>query len=244
MTTRIKNIHYFLFKKCRRLLWNDPKKIFLYPIIKKVWPYTFIGYTNLCQVYDVIGELERGNIKGSIVEMGCWKGGCGAFMALSVKKHGGQRDVWLFDSFEGLPGFTKEDAAKAKIKDVSIVEKKDILKSSPGVFKAEINDAQEIANKLKVKVNVIKGWFQNTLPQAKKDIGKIALLRLDADLYESTKYCLEELYDSVSEGGIIIVDDYGSWKGCNKALHEFLAEKNINNCLLYYPYGGNAYFRK
>ena len=67
------------------------------------------------------------------------------------------------------------------------------------------------------------GWFQQTVPQAAKEIREIALLRLDGDLYESTVVCLENLYDAVVPGGFIIIDDYGYLEGCRRAVNEFFS---------------------
>src|SRR5262249_53244417 len=66
------------------------------------------------------------------------------------------------------------------------------------------------------------GWFQETVPQA-TDVGPIALLRLDGDWYESTKICLEHLYPRVCSRGIVVIDDYGKWPGCRRALDEYMA---------------------
>ena len=70
------------------------------------------------------------------------------------------------------------------------------------------------------------GWFEKTLPGVRIDNG-IALLRLDADWYESTIACLENLYDQVVPGGIVIVDDYYTWDGCARAVHDFLAHRKV-----------------
>ena len=108
-------------------------------------------------------------------------------------------------------------------------------------------DAKTILRKLGIERNayIIEGWFQQTVPLIRHNIGKIALLRIDADLYESTKYCLEELYNQVSPNGFIILDDYLKWGGSRKALYEFFNARNIYPPILFYPaYGGRAYFRK
>ncbi|MBU4510223.1 TylF/MycF family methyltransferase [bacterium] len=78
----------------------------------------------------------------------------------------------------------------------------------------------------KKNIKMIKGWFQNTLPEYKNKIGKISLLRIDADWYESTKCCLENLYDNVIDEGFVVIDDYGTCFGAKKALDEFLEKKN------------------
>ena len=75
---------------------------------------------------------------------------------------------------------------------------------------------------------MVKGWFQDTLPKYKDKIGAIAVLRVDADWYESTKCCLENLYDNVVTGGYIFVDDYGFVTGCKKATDNFLTNKKLN----------------
>ena len=79
---------------------------------------------------------------------------------------------------------------------------------------------------------VKQGWFQKTIPQSAKEIGALAVLRLDGDWYESTKICLEYLYDLVSENGSIIIDDYYHWEGCRKAVDEFLASRKVNATLI------------
>jgi hypothetical protein len=78
------------------------------------------------------------------------------------------------------------------------------------------------------QVRLRKGWFQKTLPLAKSEVGAIALLRLDGDWYESTMVCLENLYDNVVPGGYVVIDDYGRWEGCRKAVDEFLAKRGLS----------------
>ena len=102
---------------------------------------------------------------------------------------------------------------------------------------------------LKLKISphdvvIRKGWFQNTLPIAKNEIGPITLLRLDGDWYESTKVCLENLYDKVIPGGYIIIDDYGHHEGCKIAVDEFL--KNLSFPIELHPIVDSAgrYFQK
>ncbi len=141
------------------------------------------------------------------------------------------RKTFLLDSFKGLPGVTEEDENKLS-KEESI-----------GHFPSSQRDVNEIAKKLGVWVNIIPGWFSETIPANKKVFGDVALLRLDADTYQSTKDALA-LYDSVSDGGFIIIDDYRTWPGCRRAIHEFIYERGINPVIQTYPFGGCAFFRK
>jgi O-methyltransferase len=69
----------------------------------------------------------------------------------------------------------------------------------------------------------VKGWFEETIPEHRRELAPIALLHLDGDWYESTKFCLEQLWDLVSPAGYVIIDDYGWWKGCRAAVDEFVA---------------------
>jgi len=223
----------------RRLFYNQPKKILLWNSVRKVFPYTHIGYASLCQTYDAIKDLNKKNISGSVVEMGCYKGGCGAFMA-SVARD--KRKVWLFDSFEGIPEPSQEDIKKAQQLNLPLSQGKEMR--AAGDSQADIEDVYEVCNTMKVKPHIIKGWFQDTLPSNKAKIGTIALLRLDADLYESTKFCLEELYDQVADGGYIIIDDYLNWEGARRACYEFFFKRHISPHISYYPYGGSAFFIK
>jgi len=193
----------------------------------KVKPYTLVSFERLYNVHMLSRLIEENSMKGAFVECGVWKGGCVAIMAHVAKKAGSNRKIWLFDSFEGLPEPTKKDGIEAKI----FASKKDSgkLKSIKKVV-ASISDVNEILSKLKIdRKNIVirKGWFQDTLPKAKKDIGAISILRLDADWYESTKICLEKLYGLIIPKGYIIIDDYYSWGGCRKAVDEFIAKNNL-----------------
>ena len=91
-------------------------------------------------------------------------------------------------------------------------------------------------------LRIIKGWFQDTLPVNKPE--RIAVLRLDGDWYESTKVCLNELFDRVVNGGVIVIDDYGDWEGCKKAIDEFFEERKILPFLHHIDKGGRYFFKQ
>lgn len=83
------------------------------------------------------------------------------------------------------------------------------------------------------QIHLVKGWFQKTLPAMRDNIGPIAILRIDGDLYESTRVVLDHLFDSVVERGVVIIDDYGAFAGCREAVDEFLVVRKINPFLHY-----------
>lgn len=205
------------------------KKLILF---EKVYPYTMVSYKGLSNIYDLSKLIEKEKKRGAFVECGVWKGGCTAIMAFIAERAKSNRKVWLFDSFEGLPEPTDKDGLLAK--------------KFVGECLALLEDVKEIFSKLKINnENIIikKGWFQDTLPEAKSKIGPIAILRLDGDWYESTKSCLDNLYDNVICEGYIVIDDYGHWEGCRKAVDEFLRKRKLNPSLIKIDYTG-IYFQK
>ena len=92
------------------------------------------------------------------------------------------------------------------------------------------------------KTRIVKGWFEDTLPETAGRIGPISLLRIDADWHASVKCCLEHLYDQVSLGGYVILDDYFTYDGCAVAVHEFLGSRSLAHRVI--TTSGHAYFRK
>lgn len=207
-----------------------PQAIFSLINIRRIRGYTMQTIAGVYQMQDHIEQVRSKAVVGAIVETGCWKGGLGAYMA----QFG--REVWLFDSFEGLPEMTENDAELLNAKGLP-------LHTKTGYIAVSEDTPREIAEKLKVKPHIIKGWFNETLPKHKEEIGQIAILRLDGDTYDSTLDALNTLYDSVSEGGIIVVDDYYDFGGCRKAVYDFFSSKNIAPSIYRYPFG-NAYFYK
>ena len=228
----------------KKLLITNPKTITYYNKIAPVVPYTMIRYSALCQIHEFVNELDDNSVEGALVEMGCWNGGCGALMAKTTADNNSSRKTWLFDSFEGLPELTSEDEKHLNM--LGLKEKDGQELKPAGVLIANEDHVHALLQKLGVSkdVEIVKGWFQDTVPEAKKELKEIALLRLDGDTYESTKYCLENLYDSVSEGGYVVIDDYRGWEGCRKALYEFFVSRGISPYVREYPFGGTAYFKK
>jgi hypothetical protein len=152
-------------------------------------------------------------------------------------EHGDKRTTWYFDSFEGMPKPAPEDG-------------KDTAEIEGDALKASVSDVEElIFTKLKLlkeKNRIVKGWFQDTIPGVKNEIGPIAILRMDADWYEATKFCLDQLFDQVVPGGYFIFDDYSRWQGCKKAVDEFLEKRGLHPTFQYIgTYGLRVmYFKK
>jgi O-methyltransferase len=202
-----------MFNRLRIKTSNQTKNWKMQRIYKKFEGFTMIPqqtYINNLSLAEKISQLE-----GCVVECGVWKGGMIAGMADIL---GPKRKYYLFDSFEGLPKAQEIDGKAATQWQENV--------QSPGYYN-NCSASEEFARQAMTLSNaenfILKnGWFENTLPSFQlKD--EIVLLRLDADWYDSTKICLDYLFDSVTAGGLIILDDYYAWDGCSKAIHDFLS---------------------
>lgn len=158
---------------------------------------------------------RRRHVPGCVIECGVWRGGMSAGMAHVL---GPDREYFLFDSFEGLPPATQPDGEVARN-----------WQNNPHGDTYHDNcrapiEFSEKAMKLSgvPKYRLLKGWFENTLPQFVPPC-PIAVLRLDGDWYESTMIALESLFKHLAPEGVVIIDDYYAWDGCSRAVHDFLA---------------------
>lgn len=190
--------------------------------------YTMISYERLVTLWQQVRYLDRAEIPGCLVECGTWKGGACGMMALAhLAGEAAMRPIHLFDSFRGLPepdGERDGDAAvtyaagRASGALTGIGRCMATLEENQRLMREVIGYPEDLT-----RYHV--GWFQQTVPAAAAEVGPIALLRLDGDWYESTKICLDWLGSRVSPGGIVIVDDYGKWAGCRRAVNEFLGRR-------------------
>lgn len=195
----------------------------------KLLNYTMGGRLALENAFDVVDLIESNNIDGALVECGVAEGGTAAMLALANKNLSNNiRNKWFFDSYEGLPEPTTEDYELGKTGHF-------IRPLPKGSCLGTIEQVSELMfSKLKFaknEVNLIKGWFQDTVPVTKNKIGPIAILRLDGDWYESTKVPLENFYDQITEGGYIIIDDYLTCFGSRKAVDEYLLNHKIETTI-------------
>jgi hypothetical protein len=180
---------------------------------------TMVNRSRLQNLYRVCSDPSLP--EGSFVECGVARGGCIALM--SLVSHG-KRRVWGFDSFEGMPPLTEEDEGQGK-KAVGLN-----AAGPDGLLEAKRTlDRFHLSGE---GVKLIKGWFEETLPQYVDRVSPIAVLRLDSDWYKSTRYCLERLYDLVPGGGYILLDDYHAFIGCRKAVDEFRSQRGIRDPLI------------
>jgi len=184
--------------------------------------HTLIGRARLDNIQCAIERILEDDVPGDLIETGVWRGGATIFMRGVLAAYGVRdRNVWVADSFDGVP-------APSMPQDANFDFSK---KTWPflAVGLPEVKDLFDRYGLLDDQVRFLKGWFKDTLPTA--PIARLALLRLDGDLYESTMDALRALYDKVSEGGFIIVDDYFSCPPCQAAADEFRAVRKISDPL-------------
>lgn len=205
-------------------------------MIEVVRRNTMVAHIGLVSLYDQVLFCETHGIAGDFVECGVWKGGSVGLMALANLEHSGlRRHIHLFDSFEEICEPDEDIDGERALREVNqFVDgggTKGRLVPLTGIYDHR-GGPGTISENEHLLVNTIgydpqyihfhKGWFQQTLPEQHNDIDKIAILRLDGDWYASTKVCLEYLFEKVVSGGFVIIDDYGAYEGCRKAVDEYI----------------------
>jgi O-methyltransferase len=218
--------------------------------IFRVLPNTMLPLPALNNVYECCRAIERDGIEGDVAECGVWAGGAIGLMTLVNRRYGLRpRTFHLFDSFEGLPQPSAEDIDVLE----SFRDEHPELETDDGEHPDELvaigacaasayndgplDDVTDLFDRVlrvdPARYVIHQGWFQNTIPEVQPDLGPLAILRLDGDWYESTKTCLDGLYDNLVPGGFLILDDYGFFAGCTQAIDEFLEQRSIPRSLLH-----------
>jgi O-methyltransferase len=190
------------------------------------WPAeaeTMIGLARLDMLQQAMQTILQQDIPGDLVEAGAWRGGGSIFMRAVLKAYGdASRTVWVADSFEGLP---KPDGRYPQDKGDHHWRYNGVL----GVSLEEVKRNFVRYGLLDERVRFLPGWFKDTLPAA--PIQRLALLRLDGDMYSSTMDALEALYPKLSPGGYAVIDDYGALPACRNAVEDFRNRYKIREAI-------------
>ncbi|MBV8466930.1 MAG: TylF/MycF family methyltransferase [Burkholderiales bacterium] len=185
--------------------------------------HTMIGIQRIENLHWCLDQVRADSIPGDLIETGVWRGGATIFMRGFLAAHGlNDRSVWVADSFEGLP---KTGLAQDRGIDFS--------KEVHPYLAVGLEEVQALFARydlLDEQVKFLKGWFKDTLPTA--PIERLALLRLDGDLYTSTWDALKHLYPKLSPGGFVIVDDYFSFPVCQEAVDAYRMRHRIQEPLV------------
>lgn len=190
-------------------------------IIETCAPYSMISRDRFENNIDAIDYAERHRLAGDVVEIGVWKGGSMLSMMMASKNYPHfDRQFHLYDTFQGMTAAGEQD------KDLNGADAAQLMESNP--FIRCISSLDEVKSTLARHAPTVRAHYhvgdilKNTfVPE------KIAVLRLDTDWYESTKHELATFYPNVVKGGVVIIDDYGHWKGCQQAVDEFLKTHTV-----------------
>ena len=186
------------------------------------WPAqaeTMIGRERLNNLQQCIATVLAENVPGDLMECGVWRGGSTIFMRAMLKAYGdAARQVWVADSFQGLP---PPDETSFKADAGATFHQYEQLAVSLEQVKA--NFARY--GMLDERVRFLKGFFKDSLPTA--PVAQLAVLRADGDMYESTIQILDALYPKLSVGGFCIVDDYGAVPACREATEDYRQRHGI-----------------
>jgi len=182
--------------------------------------------------YELAAQAIKNGIPGDFVECGVAAGSQVAAMAFACQNLNIIKTIHLFDSFEGIPlasGNDTEQPGIGKIQHNTNVANLNELLISSNVTVCSLEQVQRNMREWEIDSKLLryhKGWFQYTLPVVASEIKQISFLRLDGDLYESTKVCLEYLYPKVVPGGYVVIDDF-ALAGCRKAVLEYLTTHDL-----------------
>lgn len=222
---------------------RDPK---VRQIIEQVRPHSMVHETGIeFTIASVIYTLKH-NIPGVFVEFGTWRGGCSVAMLLAQRAFFGGvvRPVYMFDSFEGLPEVTEKDGPLAAEyqKNVDSDNYQDNCRAAQQELEALLKEHSFAENDYRI----IRGWFSHSVRQTREELAQkgIAILRLDGDWYDSTAVTINGCCPSVSEEGVVIVDDYYAWDGCARAVHDYISQADLPYRIKSLPYNFGAFFIK
>jgi O-methyltransferase len=180
------------------------------------WPTdaeTMIGAARLDNIEECIRRVVESAIPGDLIECGTWRGGAAIYMRAVLEACSDhQRVVWVADSFQGLP---KPDLDRYPADRGDLLQYRDQLAVGLDEVKANFDRY----GFLDERTRFLPGWFEDVLPGA--PIDRLALLRIDADMYKSTIEALENLYPKLSVGGYVIIDDHGAMESCRRAVDDF-----------------------
>ncbi|MGH7175324.1 MAG: TylF/MycF/NovP-related O-methyltransferase [Minisyncoccia bacterium] len=198
------------------------------PIMEKSREYTKVDEGRSFGLYKAVEYLCRNNIEGDFVECGVWRGGQAMIMAYTLlQENDVSRTIWLYDTYAGMSEPTEDDVSiltKEKAKTLLLKDK-----SPEGILSyAPMEEVKRNVVSTGYSPNnfaFVKGKVEDTIPDQMPK--KVALLRLDTDWYESTYHELVHLFPRLVKGGVLIIDDYGSWEGSRKAVDQYIKEKNV-----------------
>jgi len=205
--------------------------------------FTMTSVARLVNTLKSCKYVVQNNIPGDFVECGVWRGGHGILAKKIFERMGSSKKVWMYDTFEGMAEPTEYDV-NAKTKELAKAKYQVAIKDTHVDWcYASLEDVKKCCQVSGIDINsikFIKGDVCNTLNDPANRPDKIAVLRLDTDWYKSTKTELELLYPTLSNSGVLIIDDYGHWQGSRKAVDEYFANSEYKPLFNVVDYTGRS----
>jgi len=211
----------------KRIVPFDVEEEFV-EIHKLAQPNSMVSPERLYATYQAIQYVEANKIEGDVVECGVWKGGNSMVMALALlncdSRH---RNIYLYDTFEGMVEPGEKDVDFKGQHSRGVWQKHQSSEVNEWCYSPleEVKQNMASTSYPGELMHFIKGKVEDTIPATLPN--KIAVLRLDTDWYESTAHELEHLFPRLSERGVLLIDDYGHWKGQKEAVDAYFADKYI-----------------
>lgn len=198
-------------------------------IIGSAAPYTMTSTERLYALINAIRYICAHKVPGALVECGVWRGGSMVAAARTLIECGcTDRDLYLFDTYEGMPRPGALDKDFLGIDGAREFEAKRAGEDSSDFCFASLEDVENAlfsTDYPRTRIHFVKGKVENTIPLQAPE--SISLLRLDTDWYESTKHELIHLFPKLCPGGVLIIDDYGHWRGSRAAVDEYFSYQSI-----------------
>ena len=202
-------------------------------IVAQVVPFTMTDPLAVVGLLDAIDHLHVTEVDGAFVECGVWRGGSAMAAALRLLAGGDRRDLWLYDTYQGMTDPTDadvraRDGLSAEEHFAGARAARPSSRSDWFWAEASLDDVRTnlaTTGYPQERLRFVQGPVEDTIPERAPD--RIALLRLDTDWYESTKHELVHLFPRLQSGGILIVDDYHYWRGSRKAVDEYFRERGM-----------------
>jgi O-methyltransferase len=200
-------------------------------IVDEARPHTMTTPQRIVSAIDAVTYVLRRDVPGALVECGVWKGGSVLAMIRALQNKGvDDRDIYLFDTFEGMTRPTERDTSPYAPPALEVWTASEQERTAPwgGLFTPDFFTIDTVRSLIlgtgypERHLHFVKGRVEDTLPEASPS--SIALLRLDTDWYDSTWHELLHLYPRLSNGGVLIIDDYGHWDGCRAAVDRYFEE--------------------
>jgi O-methyltransferase len=215
----------------------DPAFLELYP---RVAPYSMTSPERMFALHQALHYVHAAGLSGDVIECGVWRGGSSMLAALTLSRLGeAERDLWLYDTFEGMSDPGEQDVAISGERMTEVWDRHREDRASPLLAYSTLDEVR--ANMARTgfpaeRTHFVQGKVEDTIPGTAPE--RIAVLRLDTDWFESTRHELVHLYPRLEPGGVLIVDDYGHWQGARQAVDGYLAETGTHLLLNRIDYTG------